>query len=332
MWIRHRKLCKKRASAKWYLKKKQREIREQNDLRRELEREYQIRCQRPMWSPEEMAHHRCFLAHHLYGYPRRPDEVPVFVWDAWKDHTEQRLERLETTFPHWRWSVPLRVSLRRLTMREYYEEYYQSPPTDDALKRFRRTRGWGPGVLMGPLGYVWSRLQSVAYARSDWCRWIQAIQATYPVTTRNSIHPNNPIHTRGINRMPTTSPVEKQNIPYEASHPSDDTWLDRPVVWDRLVTEFEDWLHTQAATPEDSTPSGSDHDHDTASLTDSQDSLDSSLLQDIFGLKDSDPPHDHDHSASESDGPSGDDPTPPGVWTHQPYARAPDVGFHTASW
>lgn len=321
VWIRHRKLCKKRASAKWYLKKKQREIQEQNQARQQLEAEYQQRLQRPRFSLLDQCYHRAVLAHRCFGYPVRPDTVSVWLWDYWKDTVEAQLQDLRDTFPGWPWSFPICRALRQLGMRELSQSH---AGVWDALQRFRGSLGiHGPSqsVLVGPLGWVWFRLQSVQYTPSDWTRWIQAIQATYPRRVHHSTQSQNPNHTNGHTRMPTHTPNQNAAFPVDSGL--------CPIDWNRLVNEFEEWMQTQPPSPVSHRSSATDR-----LSFDSQDSLDSSLLHDIFGFHDdeqhstqsggSDDATETDHSfLSDTHSVESQYPVHSGPWSQPPYAVVP---------
>lgn len=99
-WIRHRKLRKKIASAKWYAQKKQREIDEQNTHREQLEREHahrQAESGHLIWpDPVRRAEWYGVVAHHSHGYPVRPPEVDPLRWRTWVERIEADVEELCT--------------------------------------------------------------------------------------------------------------------------------------------------------------------------------------------------------------------------------------------
>lgn len=339
VWVRHRKLCKKRASAKWYAKKKQREIEEQNTHRQQLEHEYQLRTfYQPVFTPQERAYHRVVLAHLRFGYPPRPDSVPVSCWDAWKDYTEEGIELTRHTFPHWRWSEAILSTMRRLGVREWYEaSSFYSPPArrtdsrdcgdapDVAFWRLRHQRlrcheDVG-AVLTGPLGWLFARLHEQQLSDRYWSHWIpsvRAIQASHPTVASPTKNPMNGYSTSPIAIPNPNDQAENPPLPppfcsrcqqYHTSLapcvPSYSTaslmprWVQHPESWDRLVEDFEDWLKTQPPSPE------RDYDHDTSSLESaSQDSLDSSVVRAEF-LRTEDnerptgPGHDPAHSKNQ---------------------------------
>lgn len=132
VWQAHRKLRKKLASAKWYAKKKEREIREQRVHRRVLEanlRDQERAAQEILRLHEarQQAYWRCVVGHHVHHYPVRPESVEPEVWCLWIDEVEAQLERTRNELRTMTWSnhVPWEDDvpgftkiLRQLGMRE----------------------------------------------------------------------------------------------------------------------------------------------------------------------------------------------------------------------
>lgn len=292
VWIRHRKLCKKRASAKWYVKKKQAEIQEQREHRQRLAEAFLDRQTQPLFTLEQSTYHRCFFAYYHFGYPMRPPSVSLYLWDYWKDCVEEQLDLCRHTFPRWTWSRDILVQIRRMGMCEHLQ--YHTGRTDaSALRRFRDQieRTSSPGrfvsLLVGPVGWMWCRLQEVQHGSLAWPRWIQAIQRMYSRHRCQANTTSTPIPISGNNTTPINSPNQKD---HQATQTSDswsgvnpDLWVSNGGIqpswcahcgeWESLVEGFETWLRTQPPSVE---PLSTD-----LSL-DSQDSLDSSLLRDLF--------------------------------------------------
>jgi hypothetical protein len=262
VWTRHRKLCKKRASAKWYLKKKQHEKEAERlrhlEWRRETREERRLACPR-IFTWEMAAYHRVVLAHHFFGYPPRPDAVSVWLWDAWKDDTQQEIEALEDARPHWQWSEPVRIHMRRAAMQERYRP---ESILGDAGLRFRHL--WQSRcVFSSPAGYIWARL-AVHGLVCEWTRWIHRIHATYPHRSRHITQIHTPITTNGHTIMPTTTPEINSE-------------------WDGLIADFDEWLATQIVRKEDVLdPETDDEDMNTSRDCSTPSSLDSLLIQDCF--------------------------------------------------
>jgi hypothetical protein len=97
-WIVHRKLRKKIASAKWYAKKKEREIVEQQIHRTEIQskldraRENQSHLIWP--DPVRRAEWLAVTAHLCLGYPVRPESVCPLLWRSFVERIEYDMGRL----------------------------------------------------------------------------------------------------------------------------------------------------------------------------------------------------------------------------------------------
>lgn len=187
IWTAHRKLRKKIASAKWYAKKKKREIREQNRHRRELEAALQQSTHPWIWVDAwNRAYWRCVVEHHVRGYPPRSEDVDPHTYLQRVDAVE---ERIRTT----------RHQLR-------HEEWARYVPWDDDLGfvRILRQLGWrdedgtldwvtGPeGVwLAGCIRFVggdvrtgWDMARAVFHTRN--------VHPTHAHTTNQAVGPHPP--------------------------------------------------------------------------------------------------------------------------------------------
>lgn len=72
VWIAHRKLRKKIASAKWYAKKRHTELQEQAEFRKKCEAQFQEKKKQRIWSEEQFFEWRCVTSHMVHGWPARP--------------------------------------------------------------------------------------------------------------------------------------------------------------------------------------------------------------------------------------------------------------------
>ena len=97
-WMRHRKLLKKIASARWYAKKKKREIQEQRQKRQQLEAERRQReaVARGLLWPDtiQSATWYAVAAHHARGYPVLPRGQCPLQWRSWCERIDEALRDL----------------------------------------------------------------------------------------------------------------------------------------------------------------------------------------------------------------------------------------------
>jgi hypothetical protein len=94
-WIKHKKLCKKRASAKWYLKRRQAELEEKDkeDKQKRQEESYIRNGNHPEWSTVQRQEWQCALEHRV-GWPPRPDHIPPDHWLRLVALARRSLERV----------------------------------------------------------------------------------------------------------------------------------------------------------------------------------------------------------------------------------------------
>lgn len=80
-WIKHKKLCKKRASAKWYLKRRQAELeqKEKEEQEKRQQEAYVRNGNHPDWTPLQRDEWQCALEHRI-GWPARPNHIPPNHW------------------------------------------------------------------------------------------------------------------------------------------------------------------------------------------------------------------------------------------------------------
>lgn len=183
--MRHRKLRKKIASAKWYAKKMV-DIRAiEDEYKRKLREQHNRRQQQRLWTPLQFAYNRCVTEHTQHGFPCRPASFPVFHWLRLIDLTYAAMGRIQDRHPEWahrpgyvdRWNL-----LKKLTFQELRKEYQlrfndipcaveddsESPTVDSMWTRFRATSfpftcsavGWlFVGLLWrGVHTYMWPRI------------------------------------------------------------------------------------------------------------------------------------------------------------------------------
>lgn len=96
VWVAHRKLRKKIASAKWYAKKKLVELQEQQLIRDKCEAAFQEKKKLPIWSEQQRLEWRCVTAHMFHGWPPRPhtSDISAATWCTWMDVTEAHQKQM----------------------------------------------------------------------------------------------------------------------------------------------------------------------------------------------------------------------------------------------
>lgn len=243
-WVRHRKLRKKIASAKWYLKKKKAIIAVENDLRCRLEEEYQQRRQQPIWDPLNFAYWKCVTDHLYRGYPVRPEHVSPIDWTYATSLVEESLQRLKHENP-WRgrmqWDHKKERMFRQLCLREVWSEYeYQAggctaiaTALENQIGRMHMTQPWWNIVCHGqwpclatPMGLVF--VQLAVLGQTD--RWIEFCNAVKQVATHmmdTSSH------------SPTRSPSMAMVIPIQT--PNMNTLWDHPI----LRSYTDEWINVE---------------------------------------------------------------------------------------
>lgn len=208
-WVRHRKLRKKIASAKWYAQKKQREIEEQHRHRLHIEqtlREEAARSAGYLWPDQRVRDEwAAVVAHHCRGFPVRPEHRCPGLWRTWCERIERELDDLrEMTERGWPELRPwLRETfvckiVRQLAMRETVElhETGRTRFTDYSVPwrgihpytqhRLWCTSPWNWIWILTHLGnhresfqVVWNHLHSFAWTLpSDAGQWDPLLQST----------------------------------------------------------------------------------------------------------------------------------------------------------
>lgn len=126
-WIRHRKLRKKIASARWYLKKKRLERAENANREEYLRAQNRKLCDGscPIWTPEQLAQWRCVTSFMFHGWPKCPASCTPSHWCELMDIAQTSIQsvQLQSPLP---WSTKKIYLVQRLTMAELYEAYVQA--------------------------------------------------------------------------------------------------------------------------------------------------------------------------------------------------------------
>lgn len=206
-WIKHKKLCKKRASAKWYLKKRQRELEAlyEEEQKRKTEEAHLRNGDHPLWTPLQKMEWQCALEHKV-GWPARPDTIPPEHWltlvaiaRASLDHMMQH-EWQETPDPERQ-----KALCRGLLMAELRKTYFlldgdiealknrvTSPPVLqpqtqlDAVAEPPQSRSWFP-IFGSALGLAFVRL--VMNAQTElWPALLSCITNNQVISDHNMLH------------------------------------------------------------------------------------------------------------------------------------------------
>ena len=126
-WIAHRKYRKKIASAKWYATKKEEEIKEENQLRKQLYKSILApRATQRLWTETQHAEYQAVIAFHKLGYPSRPDDVCALQWKAWLDSIENGMKSVQEscTWKNVPWNeYKFQKAWRQLCMRESLDSW-----------------------------------------------------------------------------------------------------------------------------------------------------------------------------------------------------------------
>lgn len=299
-WIRHRKLRKKIASAKWYALKKEREIEEQRTFRQQLEqqrKEEEARRQGWIWTdPIHRAYWYSVVAHSSWGYPARPPSRDPFLWQTWCGRIEQELRDLrrqtEGCSEQWtRWLYETFVCkiFRQLAIRECMELHdnnrtrfhvYTMPfgcPHPYSQGRLWSTSAWNWLWILTHLGNQREQFPRV---------WIRV----HNVALRNpSVQHTNPFHS-----LFSMDPVLKHWIDTMADELTDTV---HPTTTDTETPDHEDAIHslssttasdvpyhTQESTPPLWAPWDDTSDNNTDSDSESLPSSLDNYLQDTFAI------------------------------------------------
>lgn len=243
-WIRHRKLRKKIASAKWYAKKKKSIIQEENNLRRQLEEEYQERRRGFIWSDTERAYWRAVVDHHYRGYPVRPQDLPIEDWIRLSDVTEQGLTRMIHESP-WRmqWNDEKCKCFRQMCMRELLECYRNterpseqgwSAITARAQSRTIRTSwwdkvsgGWWP-FMCTAVGLVFIHLASIG-EESRWSDFCAALKQVYTTTQTTRVSHTDTMDPPETIHDPTPTPMRNEYLDHPILHEWIAFWMEQTI-------------------------------------------------------------------------------------------------------
>lgn len=131
MWIAHRKLRKKIASARWYAKKKYDEHVQWTEHCHRVAHRLHVRLSQPIWlDPIRRAEWRCVTSHMFHGWPIRPVHcIGALTWclcmdlctaamDHMTDDVAVQWQREHLDHPPFRWTPAKRKAAQHLCMRE----------------------------------------------------------------------------------------------------------------------------------------------------------------------------------------------------------------------
>jgi hypothetical protein len=278
-WVRHRKLRKKLASAKWYAKKKKKEIEEENTLRLELEfqRAEKERLKEGwIWEdPRDRAYARA-VADHLYrGYPVRPEHVDPLEWSAMADVLEEALAatRQRSTWQNVPWNDFLFMKcLRQLGMRELLQKSSSSSSSSSSSNNNQYNNIHKSIELASEYGVVVAGLW-VRTMGEYWPEVKRAIHQVQTMPTTNQYMDTNP--TTPHSHPPMENPTKSQW--YHKSNIVLHEWIQRFVFpieepmfdWQRSLLLSASTQHQRGALDpflsdidDDSGTSTTDHEHD----------------------------------------------------------------------
>lgn len=265
-WKAHRKLRKKIASAKWYSKKKQREIAEQNAFRKHLEET--LKPPDLLWPRvEDRLYWQAVLDHHVRGYPPRPYEVPVHDWCGWTNDVEMALQKVEREYTAWCVHIPWRDTnylriLRQLGLRERRDKHAKG--STNKSNQNDSSESMMIGSLWGHLfaGLPWSG-RPVAW----WPTLLRAAHQTIPVhvihhqpetprqlptpqPNQNHIHPRLQQDSLDSPRIPEedTDSIALQRLRTVATQKDMEIWLNTYLFPLQATTEALDPCSTSSST------------------------------------------------------------------------------------
>lgn len=270
-WIRHRKLRKKIASAKWYARRKQRELDEQRDHRQRLHDEWLRQQQRVPYTwpdPDRRAEWHAVVAHHCLGYPVRPYDVAPVRWRDMVDGIERDIEDLRngareafevpTGIRTWLDETFVRKILRQMAVREIHHGHWTSHPEVPwccTPPRHWATSVWAWLWVITHLGNhaeefptVWAHVHRHALRQPhgstdpwyllrsdpDCCRWIQTMSQNV-ATLVTDVPPTTTTST-------TDSQTSDSTVPTDAvsSQPAYLTQPDTPEPYDEPYCSLTD--------------------------------------------------------------------------------------------
>ncbi len=129
VWIAHRKERKKLASAKWYAKKKKKEIQSQRRKRAILHEKFIKEQEKPIWTRTQYCEWRSVLAYHVHMWPVRPMDIPAEDWCSLLDLAQEAMQRVHihanenNEADHDAAFLCKRVAVQQMCMRELVSHY-----------------------------------------------------------------------------------------------------------------------------------------------------------------------------------------------------------------
>ena len=296
VWITHRKLRKKIASARWYAKKKKMELHVQRQRRIALEQQWKNQMQQAIWSSEQFAEWRCVCAHMFHGWPACPITIGAVDWCRLMDLAEMSIQRMgENTTKNW--SKRKMKLCRHLVLKELCEWYRDHACDVDSVHSRMKDRNWSNSHRVNSSSSSSSSSSSVSSASrlcGGWfpflCtdvgmvflqlavlgqvhRWPDVCRLMYQVAVAandsNRIHD---VHTMmGDKQRHTKTPIH---------NPMHNPCLNDPILEQLIELMFEmeqDMEETQQQSGEPTTFSSN-----SSTSSSLLDSLDSFLLRDLF--------------------------------------------------
>lgn len=258
-WAAHRKARKKIASAKWYAKKKKKEIKEQNMKRKELNNKIQEKmCQR-IWTEQQYWEWRSVLAYHAHWWPMRPHDIPARDWCCLLDWADSSVRNILSRMGMANTAATSKVIVtKQLCMREL-AECYRTHGLEEVSARIvaeRKVEGSSSQwehiasqlsqsafpVATTPVGMLFVQLFCMGQSHrwAEVCRGLYQTHVIPPSTTSVQTHGANPPHTMPPSQKPTVKTVELESRIQQ--------------MWQQLLREEED-------------ASRMEHDHSNSSIT-----------------------------------------------------------------
>lgn len=278
VWIVHRKLRKKIASARWYLKKKKGELQIQRQRRHTFEQEWKNQMSKAIWTVEQFSEWRCVCMHMFHDWPACPGTVNAIDWCKLMDLAEISIQRIGSKVTS-DWSKRKMKLCQYLVMKELTEWYTDHGVDVDSVHSRMKDRNWSNshGVncssstssasrlcggwfpfLCTDVGMVFLQLAVLGQVH----RWPVICKLMYQVANVNSMHD---VHRMGDMQRHTKPPTE---------NPMQNPCLNDPILQQLIEYMLETERELESNVNVDPTLSTS-----SSSL---QDSLDSFLLRASF--------------------------------------------------
>lgn len=289
VWVIHRKLRKKIASARWYAKKKKSELHVQRQRRTALEQQWKDQMQQAIWTVEQFSEWRCVCTHMFHGWPVCPPSTPAVDWCRLMDLAELSIQRMGQNTTKG-WSKRKMKLCRHLVMKELCEWYRDhgcdvesvhsrikdrnwsnsqgvnssgsSSSSSNSSSAFRLCGGWFPFICTD-VGMVFLQLAVLGQVH----RWPDICRLMYQVA---SVKTMQDVHTMGDRHRHTKPPIQ---------NPMHNPCLNDPILQQLIELLLETELELELNNNVEEDPNKTSQSSSTSSLLDS---LDSFLLRDLF--------------------------------------------------